>query len=46
MARGDHIYVSRSVFTHDGIDAGRDTTIHFTGEPDSSRWRVVQVRVL
>ena len=37
MARGDHIYVSRGLYTHHGIDAGDDTVIHFTGEPGSKR---------
>lgn len=35
MACGDHIYVSRGVYTHHGIDAGDGTVIHFTGEPGS-----------
>jgi|tagenome__1003787_1003787.scaffolds.fasta_scaffold20399517_1 hypothetical protein len=41
MARGDHIYVSRGLYTHHGIDAGDDTAIHFTGEPGSKRNAVI-----
>ena len=37
MARGDHIYVSRGIYTHHGIDTGDGTVIHFTGEPGSKR---------
>ena len=37
MARGDHIYVQRSVYTHHGIDAGDGTVIHFTGEPGQAK---------
>lgn len=33
MGRADHIYVSRGLYTHHGIDAGDGTVIHFTGEP-------------
>lgn len=33
MARGDHIYVSRGLYTHHGIDCGDGTVIHYTGEP-------------
>src|SRR5690242_12391006 len=37
MERGDHIYVSRGIYTHHGIDAGDGTVIHFTGEPREKR---------
>jgi len=37
MSRGDHIYVSRGIYTHHGIDAGDGTVIHFTGEPGAKR---------
>ena len=37
MARGHHVYVSRGLYTHHGIDAGDGTVIHFTGEPGSKR---------
>lgn len=37
MPRGDHIYVSRGIYTHHGIDAGDGTVIHFTGEPGAKR---------
>lgn len=34
MAKGDHIYVRRSLgYTHHGIDCGDGTVIHFNGEP-------------
>lgn len=32
MARGDHIYVWRSGFTHHGIDCGGGIVIHYSGE--------------
>jgi hypothetical protein len=37
MARADHVYVSRGLYTHHGIDAGDGTVIHFTGEPGSKK---------
>ena len=37
VSRGDHIYVSRGIYTHHGVDAGEGTGIHFTGEPGSKR---------
>lgn len=37
MARADHIYVSRGVYTHHGVDAGDGTVIHFTGEPGAAK---------
>lgn len=37
MSRGDHIYVSRGLYTHHGIDAGDGTVIHFSGEPRNKR---------
>lgn len=37
MARADHIYVNRGVYTHHGIDAGDGTVIHFTGEPGKAK---------
>jgi hypothetical protein len=32
MAKGDHIFVRRFLYTHHGIDAGNGNAIHFTGE--------------
>ena len=32
MAKGDHIFVRRFLYTHHGIDTGDGTAIHFTGE--------------
>jgi hypothetical protein len=37
MGRADHIYVSRGIYTHHGIDAGDGTVIHFSGEPKDKR---------
>ena len=37
MGRADHIYVSRGIYTHHGIDAGDGTVIHFSGEPRDMR---------
>jgi hypothetical protein len=37
MARGDHIFVKRVIYTHHGIDVGDGTVIHFSGEPGSSK---------
>jgi hypothetical protein len=37
VPRGDHIYASRGIYTHHGIDAGDETVIHFTGEPGAKR---------
>lgn len=37
MGRADHIYVSRGIYTHHGIDAGDGTVIHFSGEPKGNR---------
>ena len=33
MARGDHLAVSRGLYTHHGIDLGDGTVVHLTGEP-------------
>lgn len=33
MAKGDHIYVHGRGYTHDGIDCGDGTVIHYTGRP-------------
>ena len=38
MARADHIYVSRGAYTHQGIDAGDGTVIHFSGEPGTAKF--------
>ena len=37
MARGDHIKVSRGLYSHHGIDVGNGEVIHYSGElPDLS----------
>jgi hypothetical protein len=33
VAKGDHIYVKRRGYTHEGIDCGDATVIHYTGRP-------------
>lgn len=37
MAQGDHIYCSRGLYTHHGIDVGGGQVIHFTGTPERKR---------
>lgn len=37
MAKGDHIFVQRPLYTHHGIDCGDGTVIHYTGEPGQKR---------
>lgn len=32
MAKGDHIYINCSTYTHHGIDCGDGTAIHYIGE--------------
>lgn len=32
MARGDHVFVHRTGYTHHGIDLGDGTVMHYTGE--------------
>lgn len=33
MAKGDHIYVVRKGYAHEGIDCGDATVIHYSGRP-------------
>src|SRR5438046_1534939 len=33
MARGDHVFVPRWLYSHHGIDVGDGTVIHYTGTP-------------
>ena len=42
MARGDHIYVFRTGFSHHGIDIGDGTVIHWSGEPGQKANAVVR----
>ena len=35
MAKGDHIFVSKTGYSHHGIDIGNGKVIHYTGEPGS-----------
>jgi hypothetical protein len=37
MARGDHIYVRRSRYSHHGVDCGDGTVIHYVGPRGSIR---------
>ncbi|WP_052507139.1 lecithin retinol acyltransferase family protein [Desulfonatronovibrio magnus] len=37
MAKGDHIFVQRALYSHHGIDCGDGTVIHYTGEPGQKR---------
>ena len=46
MARGDHIYVDRGIYTHHGVDLGGDAVIELTPlEGDKTRATVQQVRI-
>lgn len=37
LAKGDHVSVSRGLYTHHGIYTGNGTVIHYSGEPGSKR---------